>query len=239
MVVPVTARGFPADTDGRASQCAAGGGCGPSIPVRFDGTGRARFLFLLAETLEGAPPCGGSARCTLVVSGEGERRAVAITAFGSARVPEPSVTVRPRAGLGDGSVVRVRLAGFRPGATATVLQCVAPASSGPRRCGAPGPVVPTRVDGRGDAVVDFTVRTGRVGTEAGVVCERRSRCGISVLVDGVALDRVVPLTFSAGPTADYDARRLAVGLALAGAFALAAVGLGVRTRWRLHPDPFT
>jgi hypothetical protein len=237
-VVPVTASGFPADSDGQASQCAGPGRCGPSIPVRFDGSGRAQFLFLLADGVPGGPACRGSVRCTLVVSGEGGRRAAAVTGFGPRRLPEPAVTVRPRVDLADGSVVRVRLSGFPPGATATVLQCVAPASAGPRRCGEPGPVVHTTVGRDGAASVDFTVRTGRVGSEDGVRCERRRICGLSVVVDGAALDAVVPITFSAGPTADYDAGRLALGLGLAAAFGLVAVALGVRTRWRLHPDPF-
>jgi hypothetical protein len=120
----------------------------------------------------------------------------------------------------------------------SVVQCVAPDISGPRRCGFPGPALDVTTDARGAARVGFPIHTGRVGTEPGLRCERRTTCGISVLVDGIALAPVVGFELAAVPGAEYDAGRLALGLALAGAFALAALVLGLTTRWRLLPDPF-
>ena len=230
-VLRVTASGFVADTTGEAAQCTATGAgqeaCRDRFPVRFDERGTARFQFLVL-----ADRCQQGAQCLLWVRGEDDRRVAIPLVFG-ARAPEAAtLTVVPHGGLEDGQTVQVSVAGLSPRSRLEVVQCVAPGLPVAERCDELRPVKPLVVgdDGRGSTSV--AVSAGDVGTGRHP-CRRGSGCGIGVVSDGALVRAApVPVDFSAGASASYNAKRVALGLTAAVALLSLAVWLIRTTDWR-------
>lgn len=232
-VLSVVARGFPADTTGRATQCAAAGvvdRCANRIPVRFDDGGVARFQYLVRPAVD-ALVCGPNNPCSVVVAGDsGEPAARVVTVFGTPAPAPPRVSVTSQRRLSDGDVVRVDLDGFAPGTRVAVVQCVAPALSGRRGCGAPGPVVEVDIDEHGHATTSVAVRAGEVGA-AGHSCDRRHACGLVVLGGSTVAAPPQSLSFAASAGAGYSWPRVLVAVAVAAVLLVAAGWLVRTTDW--------
>lgn len=231
-VLRVTATGFVPDSTGEVRQC-TGSATGPvrcrdRFPVRFDGTGAARFQYLVSPDRA----CGRGAECLLRLRGADDRTAVVPLVFG-ARVPTvPTLAVTPQRGLEDGEVVQVSVSGLAPRSRAQVVQCVPPGLPVAERCGAPGPVVPlvAGADGRGSAT--FTVSVGEVGSGRHP-CRRGSRCGVALVSDGALVRApIVAVGFSAGAGASYDVDRMALGFGAAALLLALAAWLIRTTDWR-------
>lgn len=237
VVLQVRATGFEPLSPGTARQCikAATTSCGNAIDVQFDGAGRASFQYLVVGRLTDAPEAGrcraADPPCYLVVEGD-ERAEVAEvrTVFGGELPPPGRIDVSPRRRLADGTVVTVTAEGFPAGERLHVALCAAPATSGTRRCGDPGPATQLVVgpDGRGSAPLALT--PGSVGSE-GAQCGDGAVCGVSVTTTHGRSVGVVPVSFASPPGADVDPTRLALGLAVAAALALVVVALVRRTDW--------
>jgi len=232
-VLSVVAKGFPADSTGQAVQCAVTGAvdrCANRISVRFDDEGVARFQYLIRPDVD-ALACGPDHPCSVVVAGDaGEPAARVATVFGAPAAGAPGVAVTPQRRLTDGDVVRVQLEGFVPGTRVAVVQCVAPALSGRRGCGAPGPVVEVAIDHRGRATTSVTVRAGKVGA-AGHSCDRRHACALVVLGGSTVAASPQSLSFSASAGAGYWWPRVLTGAAVAAALLLAVTWLVRTTDW--------
>lgn len=232
-VLSVVATGFPVDTTGQASQCAAAGvidRCANRISVRFDDEGVARFQYLVRPDVA-ALACGPDHACSVVVAGDaGEPAARVATVFGAPAPVPPRVAVTPQRDLTNGDVVRVQLEGFAPRTQVAVVQCVAPALSGRLACGAPGPVVEVDIDDGGRATASVTVRAGAVGT-AGHSCDRRHACGLVVLGGSAVAAPPESLSFAASAGAGYSWPRVLMGVAAAVALLLAATWLVRTTDW--------
>ena len=230
-VLRVTASGFVADTTGEVAQCAptrAGHeACRGRFPVRFDGRGTARFQYLVA-----ADRCDRGAHCLLWVRGEDDRRVAVPLVFGARAPAAATLSVVPKDGLEDGQTVNVSVAGLSPRSHLEVVQCVPPGVPVAERCEASRPAMPLVVGADGRGSTSFTVTTGEVGTGRHP-CRRGSRCGIGVVSDGALVRAAfVPVGFSAGAGASYDATRLAVGFAAAASLLAFAVRLIRTTDWR-------
>lgn len=230
-VLRVTATGFVADTTGEAAQCtldrAGREACRGRFPVRFDETGTARVQYLVS-----ADRCEHGAQCLLWVRGPGERRVAVPLVFG-ARAPAPAtLTVVPHGGLEEGQTVRVLVAGLPPRARLEVVQCVPPGVPVSERCEASRRAMPLVVGADGRGSTSFAVTAGEVGTGRDP-CRRGSPCGIGLVGDGALVRAAfVPVGFSGGASASYDAKRMALGVAAAVALLSLAVWLIRTTDWR-------
>ncbi|HVM04582.1 MAG TPA: neocarzinostatin apoprotein domain-containing protein [Acidimicrobiales bacterium] len=230
-VLRVSASGFVADTTGEAAQCTAARAgreaCRDRFPVRFDGRGTARFQYLVS-----ADRCDRGAPCLLWVRGEDDRRVAVALVFG-ARAPEAAtLTVAPDGGLEDGQTVRVSVAGVSPRSRLDVVQCAPPGLPVAERCDTSPRESPLVVgpDGRGSTT--FTVSAGEVGTGRHP-CRRGNRCGIGLVSDGALVrSAFMPVRFSAGASASYDAKRMALGSAAAVVLLSLAFWLVRTTDWR-------
>lgn len=229
-VLSVTASGFAPDTDGAVAQCrAAGDPCRASFPVRFDGSGTARFQFLVTSRDPAGRVHCAPASCRLVVRGPGDRVGTAATVFGGAALPRPRAVVTPGPGVHDGQRVRVSASGFPPGARLEAALCGPPGLPPAEWCGRPALVLTAGPDGA--AAGRFIVRSGPVGSRRHP-CRRASPCGLAVVAPAHFTGAPVqPVAFSAGRGAGYYPARVAAGLALAAALLVLAWWLVRTTDW--------
>lgn len=230
-VLRVTATGFVADATGEAAQCTPTGpgreACAGRFPVRFDGKGTARFQYLVA-----VDRCQQGAPCLLWVRGEDDRRVAVPLMFGARAPAAATLTVVPRDGLEDGQTVQVSVVGLSPRSRLEVVRCVPPGLPVAERCEGLRPAKPLVVgaDGRGSTSIAMT--WGEVGSGRHA-CGRGNRCGIGLVSDGALVRAAfVPVDFSAGASASYDAKRVAIGFAAAASLLALAVWLIRTTDWR-------
>jgi hypothetical protein len=235
-VLRVEVFGFDSFTRAVAEQCTPDN-CGNQIRVQFDEFGQAHFQYLITDSFLGSLPVPGGCRanavpCTIVIrSLDNDARAEVQTIFVDP-VPRPgSISVTPARGISiDGETVTVEVRDFPPGAKLNAMLCAAPEATG-SRCGAPGPTAPLVVGPDGTGRTQLLVAPGRVGTSR-TRCSRTADCGISVASDTVfARAPVVPISFAGPPGADYDPRKLALGLGLAAGLVAIATWLIFRTDW--------
>ena len=112
------------------------------------------------------------------------------------------------------------------------MLCVAPATHGRKRCGAPGPVSSFAVGADGSGRTELVMRAGAVGSDR-AVCGRGAKCGIVVSQPRSALPApVVQVSFANGPTARYQTSRWLTGLAIALVLLAVAFLLARTTDWR-------
>ena len=180
-------------------------GCTNRYPVQFGDGGDARFQYQLTDPGD----CGPAGSCVLVVDDlEGERRALAVLVFGGPAPPPPVVTISPTELVEEGDEVRVDIAGLQPESAVQVGYCD------------PDCATATRVvaDAGGQATSTVTV-----GSPCG-------RCGVAVI--GSAHETLTPVPFAPAPRADYDARRLTLGLLAAAGLLVAAWRIVATIDWR-------
>lgn len=240
-VLMITATGFDPDETGSIWQCVSGSTnrCDNRLEVRFDGSGAARFQYLVTDEIgalgSAAGRCRlGGDRCTIELR-SGDKVSVIDTIFVD-RAPEPGdITVEPARNLALGDTVVVKASGFPAAAELTVTVCAAPATSGPR-CGHPGPVVPLTMDTAGSAEAEVVLDVEEVGSD-GVACGRRSACRVVVSSDEVGV-RAAPTTlfFTDGPGADYVTWLVVIGVVAALGFLLLALWLVRSTNWDPPPE---
>jgi hypothetical protein len=235
-VLHLTVTGFEPDSTGVMEQCSVGG-CANPFPVAFDLNGRARIQYLVrddfASGFETPSRCRAGEPACVVHIYSGDRFTFLSTVFRDPAPPAPSVTVEPdRDELVDGTRVRVSVAGFTPGDRVQAMFCVALATYGSARCGAPGPVSAFTIGAGGEGRTTLAVREGRVGSE-GASCGGASQCGIVVTHPKSAVpEAFVAVSFAEGPAAQYDLTRSLAGLSLAAALIALASLLVRRTDWR-------
>jgi hypothetical protein len=236
-ILDISASGFPPSVTGRVEQCGVAG-CANDFPITFDANGEARFQYLAHEDFGRAFSLSSACRsddppCVVRVSASG-RTAYLTTVFRDP-APEPRrVVLTPGAGgLVDGAPVRVTATGFNAGEEVQAMLCAAPDTSGPTRCGAPGPVAPFTIRSDGTGATTLVLREGRVGS-GGARCGRGSqRCGVVVVnTRSAGPGAVAAFTFDAGPGASYERNRLALGVAVALCLLALAVFLVRTTDWR-------
>jgi hypothetical protein len=231
-VLRVTATGFGEWARGAIEQCTPSG-CTNSFPVVFDDNGYARFQYLVNDTVAGDSNCRAGDPPCVVHLHAGENSAYLTTVFHDA-APEPRrVVVDPsKGGLVDGEPVRVSVSGFIPGERVEATMCVAPDTHGRKRCGPPGTTAPFTIDADGTGRTAMVIHAGKVGTD-GVACGRGTKCAVVVSSRNSSVPApAFPISFAAGPSAQYDAARLLIGLAIA-ALLLGLASFLVRTTdWR-------
>jgi hypothetical protein len=230
-VLVVNAAGFEPGT-GEVAQCgldAAGPSeCRNAFPVEFGAEGTARFQYFVTDRVHDGERCGAGERpCLVVVSGpEGTSQGRAFTVFRGPAPPPGTVSAGPRGPLSDGDLVTLTATGFPPAIRLLVAQCPAEIDL---RAGDCRPAESARTGPDGAAVLHLRVHAGEAD---GVVCGPRQPCSIRVTADAPVAPVILPVTFSAGPSARYDGLRLAGGLVLAAL--LLALGWYVlrTTDWR-------
>ncbi len=200
------ARGF-------VSQCArepAGfAGCTNTFPVQVDDQGVAYFQYQVRDERQ---RCGTDASCVVVASDDDNGAAFAYTVFGAAAPPPAKVELRPVGPYRAGARVEVRASPMAPGAAVDIAFCS-------KSCGRS---TRATADRAGFAHASIVLGDSCVGSD---------RCAI--IATGVATrDAVELVRFEIGPTATYDAWRLAVGLTAAALLLLAVRALARRTDWR-------
>ncbi|MGQ0824303.1 MAG: hypothetical protein ACT4OX_04575 [Actinomycetota bacterium] len=178
-------------------------GCHNEFPVQADVNGDAQFQY---QILGDGRTCGPTASCVLVVT-DGAKVAVVYTVFGGAAPPAATIRLEPDGPYRVGARVAVHIDGLATGARVGVSLCL--------------PDCRGAVTSEGEPIT----------FELDERCPRRERCRVFVTGLG-ARDSVRPLRFIAPAGADYDAPRVAVGLLVAAAFAMAAVALVRRTDWQ-------
>jgi hypothetical protein len=213
-VLVVNARGFKPGT-GVIAHCRVtpeeGEDCRNGFPVEFGGEGNARVQYLVSGELADGQQCGAGVRpCLLLVTGpDGESQGRAFTVFGEPAPPPGKVVADPPGRLADGDVVTLTGTGFPPDTRVLAAQCSGDVDLSPGEC---RPEESARTGSSGTVVLRLKIRTGEV---EGVVCERREPCSIRVTADAPVAPVTLPVAFSAGPSARYDAVRVAGGLVLA------------------------
>jgi hypothetical protein len=235
-VLRITARGFTPNATGLVEQCTLDS-CANAFPVLFDEVGTARLQYLVRDDIVAADGSVSTCRadeppCVVRLRTEVDS-AFLTTVFRDAAPTPRRVTVTASArGIVDDATVTVKVRGFTPGRRVHATLCAAPDTAGTKRCGAPGPVVPFTIGADGTGGTSIVIRSRQVGSDR-AHCGRDAPCGIVVNEESSALPApVVLLTFASGPSARYDASRLAIGLAL-GCLLLALAFLLVRlTDWR-------
>jgi hypothetical protein len=156
--------------------------------------------------------CGTAASCVVVASDDDDGEAFAYTVFGATAPPPATVELRPIGPYRTGARVDVRAAPMAPGAAVDIAFCAS-------RCGR---TTRATADRAGFAHASIVLGESCVGSD---------RCAI--VATGVATrDAVELVRFVTGPTATYDAWRLAVGLTAAALLLLAVRALARRTDWR-------
>jgi hypothetical protein len=228
-VLRIAAAGFDPHVSGAVEQCeiTVGIRCSNPIPVRFDDGGRAEFQYLLRQPTPAA--CrASSARCVVRLRAEGKSAVTRIVFVDS--FPEPGrIVVEPVGDLQLGDRVNVRVTGFPRGIQVSPVLCAPPFRSGVGGCSTPQNRMTIGADGTAETF--FTIPLGRVGASS-LPCDRRHRCGISVV--GRASDpgaAVVLISFADPPGAAYDAGRVYSGIGAAFLLMLVAWWLVRRTDW--------
>jgi len=233
-VVHVVAAGFEPFERGFVELCVSKldlfPSCAGRFPVQFFEDGGADFQFQVRSTFAPGGCRYGEVTCTVRVTGSASGRTGTVqTVVGSA--PPGEVTVTPRSGLHDHTVVEVSVAHFPSDTQATALLCALPGGYDVRRCVAGRTAARFLVGPDGAGKTELDLRTGPVGAN-GVPCGPRHPCGVLVVSgDGFVAAPSVPLHFARGPGATYNQRRLAAGLTIAVALALTAVIVARRTDW--------
>lgn len=199
----------PAGAKGMVRQCVRAfrgtTGCTNRYPVQFGDRGDARFQYQLTDPGD----CGPGGSCVLVVDDlDGERRALAVLVFGGPAPPPPVVTISPTELIEEGDEVRVDIAGLQPDSAVQVGYCE------------PECTTPTRVVANALGQATSTVI---VGAPCG-------RCGVAVI--GSGHDTLTAVPFVPPPRADYDARRLTLGLIVAAGLLVAAWRIVATIDWR-------
>lgn len=212
---------FPPYTTAHASQCVAAL-CSNVIDVQFGPDGIATFQYFVTDDFIGASVGGcrlDSTPCSIVVENiDGDGRAEIVTLFHDA-LPEPgAVRVTPRKDLVAGDALTIDVDGFRPGGRLTVVSCLI----GTTRCAKVERAPSLTVAGDGSG-------TTRVSAPS---CPGRFDCELRVRAEGAfSRSAAVVLAFAPVPGADYDPRRLAVGIAIASLLLGAAIYLIRRSDW--------
>jgi hypothetical protein len=196
------------DARGHVSQCrrTPNGftGCTNHYPVQFGDRGDARFQYRLVDPGR----CGATDACVLVVADDGlARRAVARLVFNDEAPPPPTVSITTLGPVVQGDDVRVDIERGPPAATVQVAYC-------DPRCASPTRVV---ADADGNA---------SVAIEVGAPC---AECRIAVIAGVHEMSVDVP--FAAAPRPRYDARRIAIGAAVALALSAIAGRIWRATDW--------
>ena len=220
--VTIAGSGFSSGTTATVQQCSANGTCAASLPVTFDESGSARFLVEVTERFatsagENVDCSGPIARCVITVGTAKETAEVPIV-FEVPASPPPRVFIsKVRARSGD--VVRVTARGFPARSSARVTQCV------PRSCETGATRTAIAFDDRGDATVDYRVRT-----TGG--CRLGRPCAVAVVVPGLITGaNVAPLAFTGSSTAAYTPSRLMFGVGLAVVLLALAAWLLATSDW--------
>jgi hypothetical protein len=235
-VLRISAIGYGPYAAGAVEQCTLNS-CTNSFPVTFDETGAARFQYLVRDAITTGgvtvstcrahePPCVVHLRTETDTS-------FLTTVFGAVAATPRQVTVTPSArDLEEEAAVTVTAQGFPPGRRVHAKLCVAPDTAGTARCGSPSPLAPFTIGADGTGRTTLVIRGGNVGSE-GAACGRDARCGVVVQEESSAVPApVVPVTFTAGASADYDSVRLTIGVALALVLLAVSFFLVHRTDWR-------
>ena len=220
-VLRLSIEGFPAFAKASASQCSLGL-CSNSIDVQLDDDGTARVQYLVFDDF--AASAGGcrldTAPCSIVIENvDGDERAEIDTLFTDELPPPGRLRVSRDDDLVAGDHIDVLAEGFLPGAEMTALVCVVDSND----CIAAGEDATFTVDDDGTARGGATVHS----------CPRSSECELRVRGKrSLTRAAAVPLAFATPPGAEYDAGRVALGLAIA--FVLCALTLYLirRTDWR-------
>lgn len=227
-VLLVDVAGFHPRSDAAVVQCGwtpSGRSCEQLLTVSFDGRGHARFLVRVSAEVASVDCREADRPCVLAVVG-GDRRAVAVTAFGKVAPSPMTITASPtRASPGDS--VRVTLDHLPPSSPVSVVLC-SPGPSAPR-CGPSLASFEADRDGRARGSV--TIGDG---------CARGQTCGLALVLDGE--DEPVgstPFSVTGSAGATYDQGRLRAGLLAAALLGATALVLLRRTDWTpVIADPF-
>jgi len=234
-VLRVYATGFDPNGTGFVEQCSVAR-CGNAFPVVFDSNGASRFQYLVSDAFAaGFEPPSTCRRdeppCVVHVRVNGYSAFLGTLFHDGAPAPK-LVTVTPARPLVAGERVRIAVAGFNPGERVQAMLCAAPATYGPERCGAPGPVSSFTIGADAVGRTSLVVRAGRVGSE-GASCGRGTTCGIVVAYPQSSVPApVAAITFGAGPAARYDSVRWLTGIGIAILLLALAVFLIRTTDWR-------
>ena len=196
--------------EGSVRQCvrAVGGvrECRNNYPVQFDDRGRARFQYQLIDP----GGCGPEGSCVLVVDDrDGQRQASAVLIFGAPAPPAPTVKVASTEPVEEGDRVRVDVTGLPPDAVVRVSYCNPECTTSNR------------------IVAD---NSGRASSTVVVVGSPCDGCGVAVTAG--AYDTLTPVAIATPPLPGYDARRLAIGLAVAAALLATAWRIVAAIDWR-------
>jgi hypothetical protein len=230
-VLHVVAKGFEPHATGSVAQCLFSTDgprdCSNRFPVNFGEGGNAEFQYLVEDQV-GGRRCDPTSACVLVVGHEElGLRAVAFTVFGG-RAPDPGiVTVRPDAALAAGQDITIGIDGYPADTAVSAAQCARPNAREIGRCGR---VVEGRTGDDGSLQLHLAARVGEIGPD--VECGPRDLCAVVVTADAPVAPVVTTLQFAAGPTADYDSWRVALGAMIAALLLALAVRLVRRTDWR-------
>ncbi|MGH9164477.1 MAG: hypothetical protein ACRDZW_03050 [Acidimicrobiales bacterium] len=232
-VVRVRAGGFGSFERGVIEQCATGRdgrrACGNAFGVQFGEDGRAELQYQLVDAFTPGRCRARAATCAVVLTGTDTSRLGAVRTVLVDAYRPGLVRVTPRTGLRAGQAVDVQVEGLAPDAGAEVRFCATPGRYDADRCQAVGAGFTIGSDGSGS--VRVTVAAGRVGRQ-GARCGPQHGCAVVVLTgDGFESAATFPVRYSLGPGADYDAGRLAVGLAVAFTLLVLAAALVRRTDW--------
>jgi hypothetical protein len=226
---------FEHRSDAAVHQCPAGATartqCRPGLPVALDAGGGARVAVDLLQVFDAADgshvECpSGTARCSVIAFGS-RRRAEIVTVFGSDGPARPVLTASNDHLSVDG-VVQATVTGLTPGSSVVAHLCARPPDEGVQ-CGA------------GRAAV-FADDSGRVELSVPVArpCRRGLSCTIAITgSDEARLAQPAAVVVRGRSAADYDDRRLVIGLGGAAVLLLAALVLLRRTSWTpVGGDPF-
>ena len=235
-VLRITARSFAPNATGLIEQCTLNS-CANAFPVLFDEVGMARLQYLVRDNIVAADGAVSTCRadeppCVVRLRTELDTAFLTTIFRDTAPAPRRVTVVSTARALVDETTVTVMARGFTPGRRVHATLCAAPDTAGTKRCGAPGPVAPFTIGADGTGSTSIVIRGRHVGTDR-TACGRDVPCGIVVKEEISAVPApVVLVRFSDGPSARYEATRLAIGLALGGLLLAIAFLLVRRTDWR-------
>ena len=235
-VLRMTANGFDPYDKGFVEQC-AGTSCTNAFPVTFDEFGVSQFQYLLHDSVgmteTGPSTCrADEPSCIVRVRTDTDVAYIATFVGDPAPPPREVITEPDLRDVEDGEAISVSVRNFLPGESVRAVLCVAPHTVGVERCGAPGPVAAFVVDSNGEGSTTIVVKRGAVGTES-LNCGRERDCGVVVQsVGSIVPAPAAHIDFSSGPSASYDATRVAIGFMLALGLLAIAIYFIRTTDWR-------